>query len=79
MTFPTPLPGMPTPAYPAGKTPMEIAQELADAWPPVKRASAPRWRLRNARSRPPTWPPAVRMKPPSWPSSALLKRTRANA
>ncbi|HHA2857828.1 MULTISPECIES: hypothetical protein [Stenotrophomonas] len=31
MTFPTPLPGMPTPAYPAGKTPMEIAQELADA------------------------------------------------
>ncbi|MBY6280697.1 hypothetical protein HRE58_10630 [Stenotrophomonas maltophilia] len=31
MTFPTPLPGKPTPARPAGKTPMEIAQELADA------------------------------------------------
>jgi len=31
MTFPTPLPGKPTPAHPAGRTPMEIAQELADA------------------------------------------------
>ncbi|WP_232289627.1 hypothetical protein [Stenotrophomonas maltophilia] len=31
MTFPTPLPGTPTPAHPAGKTPMEIAQALADA------------------------------------------------
>lgn len=30
MTFPTPLSGTQTPAYPAGKTPMEIAQELAD-------------------------------------------------
>jgi ABC-type branched-subunit amino acid transport system substrate-binding protein len=31
MTFPTPLPPHPKPVHPSGKTPMEIAQELAEA------------------------------------------------
>nr|WP_258010228.1 hypothetical protein [Stenotrophomonas maltophilia] len=31
MTFPTPLPSSPSPDRPGGKTPIEIAQELADA------------------------------------------------
>ncbi|WP_409460023.1 hypothetical protein ACK1O1_10480 [Stenotrophomonas maltophilia] len=31
MTFPTPLPSPPTPDNPGGKTPMQIAQEMADA------------------------------------------------
>lgn len=31
MTFPTPLPSPPTPDNPGGKTPMQIAQEMAGA------------------------------------------------